>query len=197
LPHPQTIEGIVHHQYGNEYEVKDISGREVRLRVDSTTTRDGNITVGDKVVAHASPMPSDYYVYRFGNPNIFQGEVVRIDDERYIIRDAAGREMRVRVDDLTRYNSSIKVGDRVVVFTGRTPSAPPYYVYRFGDPSIVQGEIVRMDGNCYLVRDISGRDLCLYTNSTTVWYDPVVVGDRVIAYTNSPPVLHADTLRKG
>lgn len=196
LPHPQTIEGIVHHQYGNEYEVKDISGKEVRLRVDSTTTRDGNITVGDRVFAHASPLPSDYFVYRAGNPNIIQGEVIRIDDEQYIIRDLNGRDMRIRVDDLTRRSSFIRVGDRVLVVTRRAPADPPYYVYRYGDPGIIQGEVIRLDGSCYVVRDMNGRDLCLYTNSTTVWYDSVVVGDRIIAYNSYPNTLHADFIAK-
>jgi uncharacterized protein YdeI (BOF family) len=196
LPRPRTIEGTVHHQYGNEYEIKDLSGKEVRLLVDGRTTRDSNITVGDRIVATASPLPTAYSVYRVGNPNIIQGEVIRIDDEQYIVRDINGRDIRIRVDDLNRYNSVIRVGDRVLVVTRRAPSDPPYYVYRFGDPGVIQGEVVRMDGNCYVVRDMSGRDQCLYKDSPTVWYDPVVVGDRVIAYTRSPSTLHADFIAK-
>jgi len=199
LPRSLTIEGIVHRQSGNDYEIKDVSGREYRLHVDSTTKRDGNITVGDRVMAVTSTTPSDApyltNVYRYGNPYAYQGEVVRIDDERYIIRDATGRETRIRVDDLNRYNSPIRPGDRVIVMTGRMPSESPYYVYKMGDPRFFQGEIVRIDGTCYTIRDLSGRETCLYTNTETVWNDQIVVGDRIIAYTG-PLALHVDQLAK-
>jgi uncharacterized protein YdeI (BOF family) len=196
LPHPRTIEGTVHHQWGNEYEIRDINGREWNLIVDSRTTRDSNITAGDRVMAITSDMPAGYYVYRYGNPNLIQGDVVRIDDERYIIRDATGREIRVRVDDLNRRHSLIRVGDRVILIPRGDRYGPPYEVYRVGDPGFLQGDIVRLESNCYIVRDLSGRETCLYQNSPTVWYDPVVVGDRVIAYNSYSNRLHADFIAK-
>ena len=58
-PRFQTVEGIVQQQDGNDYVVKENSGRDMRLRVDNTTRFDRNITVGDKVVAITNPMPSD------------------------------------------------------------------------------------------------------------------------------------------
>jgi len=199
LPKSHTIEGIVHRQVGNDYEIKDISGKEYRLHVDNTTKRDGNITVGDRVMAITSTVPADLpyltNVYRYGNPYAFQGEIVRIDDERYIIRDTMGRETRIRVDDLNRYNSPIKAGDRVVVMTGRIPSESPYYVYKLGDPRFFQGDVVRIDGTCYTIRDLTGRETCLYTNPETVWNDQIVAGDRIIAYTG-PPSVHVDQLAK-
>ena len=36
---------------GDSYFVKDLAGNEVKLRADSKTKKDGNLTVGDKILA--------------------------------------------------------------------------------------------------------------------------------------------------
>jgi len=201
LPRPQTIEGIVHSQFGNDYEVKDISGRQVRLHVDSRTKRDGNVTVGDRIVATTSVMPADAQytnVYRLGNPYVFPGEVVRIDDNWYVVRDFSGRNTRVHFDEMTKRDGTIVVGDKVVVLTSAMPSDVRHatHVYRLANSNIVQGEVVRIDGNCYAVRDVSGRDVCLYTNTGTIWHDTIMIGDRVIAYNGPSSTIHVDYLAK-
>jgi uncharacterized protein YdeI (BOF family) len=52
----ETIEGEVLRIEGDYYIVRDISGKEVRLHVDTNTKIDGNIAPKDKVVARASEM---------------------------------------------------------------------------------------------------------------------------------------------
>ena len=47
----QTIEGVVLKIDGDLYLVKDLAGNEVKLRADSKTKKDGNLTVGDKILA--------------------------------------------------------------------------------------------------------------------------------------------------
>jgi len=201
-PRPQTVEGVVQRQEGNEYVVKDISGKEMRLRVDNMTQRDGNITAGDRVMAIVSALPSDASrattVYSIQNPYVFQGEVVGIDGNWYVVRDSMGKEVRVRTDNMTRRDGTVTAGDRVVMFTNTMPSDFPYAttVYRYPSSNIIQGEVVRIDGNCYAVRDSSGRDICLYSNSSTVWNDRVVIGDRVIAYIDPTASVHVDSIAK-
>ena len=36
---------------GDSFLVKDISGKEVKLTADANTKKDGNLTIGDKIVA--------------------------------------------------------------------------------------------------------------------------------------------------
>jgi hypothetical protein len=64
--------------------------------------------------------------------------------------------------------------------------------YRLADPNIIRGVVVWTDGNWYVVRDITGRDVLLYTDSTTVWHDSIGLGDRIIAYTGPSPTAHVD-----
>ena len=50
----QTVSGDLLKIDGEFYVVKDMSGKEIRLHVDKTTTLDGAIKVGDKVEAQAN-----------------------------------------------------------------------------------------------------------------------------------------------
>jgi exosome complex RNA-binding protein Csl4 len=44
---------------------------------------------------------------------IVTGEVLKIEGETYVIRDAFGKEVRLRVDQNSKIEGSPKVGDRV------------------------------------------------------------------------------------
>lgn len=50
----QTINGDLLKIDGEFYVVKDMSGKEIRLHVDKTTTLEGTIKAGDKVEAQAT-----------------------------------------------------------------------------------------------------------------------------------------------
>lgn len=200
-PRFQTVEGIVQQQDGNDYVIKENSGRDVRLHADNATRLDRDIRTGDRVVVITSTMSSDasmYSIYKLGNPNVLQGEVVRIDGDGYLIRESGGRDMRLRVDNTTRFDRNITVGDKVVAITNPMPSDAPYVttMYRLDSPHVVQGEVVLTDENGYVVRDFTGRDVRLQSNSSTVRNDNIRVGDRIIADTGSSSSVHVDSIAK-
>jgi hypothetical protein len=200
-PRFQTVEGIVQQQDGNDYVIKENSGRDVRLHADNATRLDRDIRTGDRVVVITSTMPSDasmYSMYKLGNPNVLQGEVVRIDGDGYVIRESGGRDIRLRVDNTTRFDRNITVGDKVVAITNPMPSDAPYVtaMYRLDSPHVVQGEVVWTDENGYVVRDFTGRDVRLQTNSSTVRNDNIRVGDKIIADTGSSSTVHVDSIAK-
>jgi uncharacterized protein YdeI (BOF family) len=200
-PRLQTIEGIVQQQDGNDYVIKENSGRDMRLHADNTTRLDRDIRTGDRVVVITSTMTSDasmYSIYKLGNPNVIQGEVVRVEGDGYVIRDSGGRDMRLRVDNTTRFDRNITGGDKVMAITNPMPSDAPYVttMYRLDSPHLVQGEVVWTDENGYVVRDLTGRDIRLQSNSTTVRNDNIRVGDRIIADTGSSSSVHVDSIAK-
>ena len=53
-PSTQTVNGDLLKIDGEFYVVKDMSGKEIRLHVDKTTTLEGTIKAGDKVEAQAT-----------------------------------------------------------------------------------------------------------------------------------------------
>ncbi len=216
LPRPQTFEGPVLRSYWDDFTIRDISGKEVHLRVDDTTNRDSNVTVGDRVMAVVSEYPPDstypatlgpdgnYYtnVYRSGSPGIYQGDIVRIDGNRYLLRDSnTGRDIPLYVDSATRRDGVFSSGDRVVAFTdsaARDAGTPHVArIYRAGNPNLIQGDVMRADGDCWMVRDTAtGRDFCLNRNAGTVWHDNINAGDRIIAYKDPSSNMHVDFLAK-
>ena len=50
----QTVSGDLLKIEGEFYVVKDMTGKEIRLHVDKTTTLDGSINVGEKIEAQAT-----------------------------------------------------------------------------------------------------------------------------------------------
>ena len=200
-PRIQTVEGIVQQQDGTDYVIKENSGRDVRLHADNATRLDRDIRTGDRVMVMTSTMMSDasmYSIYKLGNPNVIQGEVVRVEGDGYVIRDSGGRDMRLRVDNTTRFDRNITGGDKVMAITNPMPSDAPYVttMYRLDSPHLVQGEVVWTDENGYVVRDFTGRDIRLQSNSTTVRNDNIRVGDRIIADTGSSSSVHVDSIAK-
>jgi hypothetical protein len=51
----QTVKGEILKVDGENYTIKDASGKEVRLHVDKTTKTHGSLKVGDKIEAEATP----------------------------------------------------------------------------------------------------------------------------------------------
>jgi len=200
-PRFQTVEGIVQQQDGSDYVIKENSGRDVRLQTDHTTRLDRNIRTGDRVVAVTSTTSPDawvYSIYKLGNPNVLQGEVVRIDGDGYVIRESGGRDMRLRVDNTTRFDRNITVGDKVMAITNPMPSDAPYVtiMYRLDSPYVVQGAVISTDENGYVVRDFTGRDVRLQANSATVQNDDIRVGDRIIADMGQSVTVHVDSIAR-
>jgi regulator of extracellular matrix RemA (YlzA/DUF370 family) len=115
-----------------------------------------------------------------------------------VIKDLSGKEVRLNVDRSTRLDGNITAGDRIVALTNPM-GAPGAYVtnmYILGSPGVIQGEIVRIDGNGYVIRDLTDREIRVETNAATVRNGNAAVGDRIIAYVGPSSGLHADSIMK-
>jgi uncharacterized protein YdeI (BOF family) len=128
LPRPQTVEGEILRINTDNYVIRDVSGKEVRIHVDRTTKLDGNLTPGDKVVARLVAPPSNAIpyaqtVYKLNSPQALEGQVVAIDGTTYVVRDLNGVEHRVSADSATSGVGTITTGDRVVIVKGNVPMA--------------------------------------------------------------------------
>lgn len=105
--------------------------------------------------------------------------------------------MRLRVDNTTRFDRNITVGDKVVAMTNPMPSDAPYVttMHRLDSPHLVQGKVVRVDRTRYVARDVTGRDVGLQTSSATVRNDIIRLGDTIIADTGSASTVHVDSIQ--
>jgi uncharacterized protein YdeI (BOF family) len=116
----QTVQGDVLKIEGDSYVVKDMTGKEIRLHVDKTTKLEGSFKAGDKIEAQATekghalaitkPLVADAQI---PGPQTVKGDVLKMDGEFYIVKDMAGKEIRLHVDKTTELEGSFKAGDHI------------------------------------------------------------------------------------
>ena len=212
LPGATTIEGEVIRVDADSYIIRDSTGHDVRVYFDRSTVRD-NIAVGDRVIARfdrpAAPYasnitrrPADLTAAPAGplpRPQTIEGEVLRINNDSYVIRDLSGREIRLHVDGTTKLDGNLTPGDKVVARVVAPPSnALPYAetLYKLNSAQILEGQVVAIEGNNYVVRDRNGVEQRVYTDTGTVGGTNVVIGDRVMIVRGTTPTAHADSITK-
>jgi uncharacterized protein YdeI (BOF family) len=118
-PGLQTVQGDVLKIEGDSYVVKDMTGKEIRLHVDKTTKLEGSFKAGDKIEAQVTdghalsitkPLVADAQI---PGPQTVKGDVLKMDGEFYIVKDMAGKEIRLHVDKTTELEGSFKAGDQI------------------------------------------------------------------------------------
>jgi uncharacterized protein YdeI (BOF family) len=147
----------------------------------------------------ASPVADSPALAVLPRPQTIEGEVLRFEGNSYIIKDISGKEVRLQVDRTTNMDSNLTAGDKIVARTSGAPTEAPAYVrsiYVLGSPQIMEGELVRVDGNTYLLRDPTGRELPLYVDVATVREGVIRPGDRIVVLTSRLPVAHAESIIK-
>jgi uncharacterized protein YdeI (BOF family) len=205
----QTIDGQVIRNEGDAYIIREPSGRQTRVYLDRNSVSDP-IVVGDPVVARYDPATGYATSLRrtstelaaapagLPRPQTIEGVVQRLEGSDYVIKDLSGKEVRLNVDRSTRLDGNITAGDRIVALTNPMVAHGAYVtnMYILGSPGVIQGEIVRIDGNGYVIRDLAGREIRIETNAETVRNGNATVGDRIIAYVGPSSGLHADSIMK-
>lgn len=143
LSHAQAsklIEGNVLKIEGELYTVHDKAGHEVLLHVDKTTHLEGGVfKTGDKVEAHVTEkghVRSMIHVTASGTmatpgSKIVEGDVLKTEQEYYIVRDRSGHDVRLHVDKTTYLDGGdFRVGDSLEAYVTDTGHAR--YIYHIG-----------------------------------------------------------------
>jgi uncharacterized protein YdeI (BOF family) len=127
--------------------------------------------------------------WRGGLPHTIEGQVLKIDGSTYTVRDSAGRELRIHVDQNTQSDSTIKVGDRVKARIGHVPT--DVYARSFQkwtgkeaeavlSPTI-EGELLKREGDAFLIKDLTGQEVRLQIDKATKLDSNLTPGDKVVA----------------
>ncbi len=125
-----------------------------------------------------------------GLPHLIEGEVVKIDGGTYTVRESTGREIRVHVDQNTQTDNSLKLGDRVLARIAHIPTdVYARSLQKWAEkgsvlaplPPTIEGELVEREGNAFIVRDISGKEVRLQVDMATKMDGNLTVGDRIVA----------------
>jgi len=124
-----------------------------------------------------------------GLPHTIEGQVMKIDGSTYTVRDSAGRELRVHVDQHSQTDSTIKVGDRVKARIGHVPS--DVYARSFQKSSgneseavlspTIEGELLKREGDAFIIKDLTGQEVRLHVDKATKLDSNLTPGDKVVA----------------
>jgi uncharacterized protein YdeI (BOF family) len=173
---------------------------EERQRVEGSSTREHSATeippysenqpIGGQKQAGAADFPQPAFPF-------VKGELVQIEGEYYILRDAEGKNVRVHVDKRTQMEPNLRIGDTVDVqrtlpghaLSMRRASEPlapsassasagvgagsgdrlvkDSQVTLGGAKQVVRGEVLQIDGDKYLIRDGHGNEVRLAVNQNT------------------------------
>jgi exosome complex RNA-binding protein Csl4 len=125
-----------------------------------------------------------------GESKLIEGNVLKIEGELYTVHDTAGHEVRLHVDKTTHLEGGVfKAGDKVEAHvTEKGHVRAMIHMTASGTMTtpgskIVEGDVLKTEGEYYIVRDRSGHDVRLHVDKTThLEGDAFRVGDTLEAY---------------
>jgi hypothetical protein len=154
-----------------------------------------NKPIGGQAEAGSTDFPQPAFPF-------VKGELVQIEGEFYTVRDAEGKEVRVHVDKRTNLESAFHVGDKVEVhrtlqghaLSVKKASTPMMgaasssssgagassgqkivgteQVTLGGARQAVRGDVLRIDGEKYVIRDGHGNEVRMTVNQNTRMFCP-------------------------
>jgi hypothetical protein len=137
-----------------------------------------------------------------------RGEVMRTDGKVFIVQDSLDRKVRLEIGPNCTVDEPIQVGDEIVahiVHQGkqkyikslkRLISSPIIASSPMGTSAVVEGEVLKIDRETYVIQDIAGKEVRLRVDGKT-WKDGnITVGDRILANIDNFQTVHAESLIK-
>ena len=130
-----------------------------------------------------------------------RGEVIKIEGDIYTVEDDLGRRLKLHVIPTAEKDVDVRIGDEIVART--THRGKEVYIKSLKKISsavypslLVEGRVVKIDGDSYLVKDISGREVRLHVDGRTSKDGNITIGDHVQAHVDGGTAAHAQTLSK-
>ncbi|MGA6828884.1 hypothetical protein ACO9S2_14900 [Nitrospira sp. NS4] len=120
---------------------------------------------------------------------LVEGDVLKIEGEFYTVHDTAGHEVRLHVDKTTHLEGGpFKAGDKVEAHvTDKGHARSMIHLTAAGKMAtpgskIVEGDVLKIEGEFYTVHDTAGHEVRLHVDKTTHLEGTFKAGDKVEAY---------------
>ena len=137
-----------------------------------------------------------------------RGEVMKTDGKVFIVQDSLDRTVRLEIGPNCTVDEPIQVGDEIVahvVHQGkqnhikslkRLISSPIISSSTMGTSAVVEGEVLIIDRETYVIQDTAGKEVRLRVDAKT-WKDGnITVGDNILANIDNFQTVHAESLNK-
>ena len=120
---------------------------------------------------------------------LVEGEVLKIEGEFYTVHDTAGHDVRLHIDKTTHLEGdTFKVGDKIEAHvTEKGHARSIIHLTAAGTMAtpgskIVEGDVLKIEGEYYTVHDSAGHEVRLHVDKTTHLEGAFKAGDKVEAY---------------
>ena len=133
---------------------------------------------------------------------------MKTDGKVFIVQDSLDRTVRLEVGPNCTVDEPIQVGDEIVahvVHQGkekyikslkRLISSPIISSSPTGISAAVEGEVLKIDRETYVIQDTAGKEVRLRVDGKT-WKDGnITVGDSILANIDNFQTVHAESLNK-
>jgi len=139
-----------------------------------------------------------------------RGEVMKIDGEVFLIEDSLGRQVQLQVGPNCSRDENIQIGDDIVarvVHKGKetyikslkrlsSSSQTNMSLLQRGISPVMEGEILKIDGESYLIKEPDGKEVRLQVDAKTWKEGNITVGDGILATIDDFQTVHAESLAK-
>jgi len=158
----QQIQGEIIRFDADGYVIRDGYGKELRVHAAPSARVDSNLSTGDTVLVHiAAPYQAKtryaQAVYHFSDIGTVYGELTEKNRSSITVKDTAGDEVDLSLDQHSVGYGKPQPGDRIFVKTYQAP---------------YEGEVQEFGDGTYIVRDITGREVRYERDETPQSPDP-------------------------
>jgi hypothetical protein len=111
----------------------------------------------------------------------FNGKILSIENDFYVVEQAPGRETRVHIGKDTKMEGGLnpQKGDWIEAQVTREGHAK---LVKKGKPAYtLEGDLLKVDGEFYTVKDIAGKEVKLHVNKETTMEGSYKIGERIVA----------------
>jgi uncharacterized protein YdeI (BOF family) len=156
--------------------------------------------LGAEPLGQASPTPPPATEPAAAYSEIVRGELVKIEGNYYVVRDDAGKEIRLHYGSDTELVGEVEPGDQIEVRASPVEHAMFIKPAAFAEPAAgaptrtVIGELVKIEGPYYVVKDKAGREIRLQVSRDTELAGAFRPGDRIEA--QIAPLEHAMSVKR-
>ena len=121
---------------------------------------------------------------------VFRGKLVKVDSETYTVETSPGKQVTVRSERKTKFEGNYMGAEGDWIEAIVTPDMHMESMKKSTPAYIWEGDVLKVDGDAFVVKDDSGKEIRLQTGSDTKLSGSHKVGDRIRAeYTPDGKVL--------
>ena len=121
---------------------------------------------------------------------VFRGKLVKIDAGTYTMETSPGRQVTIRSERETKFEGNYMGAEGDWIEATVTPDMHMESIKKSTPAYIWEGDVPKVDGDAFVLKDDSGKEIRLQTGSDTKLTGSHKVGDRIRAqYTPDGKVL--------